>query len=58
MGWANSHIGHKQTVHCTVAGCKYTSRQWVSHAGSDEAASVSSTLCPKHRTKLVPRKPK
>jgi len=47
---------HKQTVHCPIKGCKYTSRQWVIEYKYkiSHKETVYSTKCPKHQTKLEP----
>ena len=48
---------HKQTVHCPVKDCKYTSRQWVfkSEFKFSQKQSTYSTKCPIHNRVLTPK---
>jgi len=44
----------KQTVFCPIKGCNYTSRKWIGFVDKlSLKTSCSSTMCPKHRTKLL-----
>lgn len=49
--------GHKYTGYCPIKKCNYTSKIPVIEGGSlNNANSVHSTMCPKHRELLVRKK--